>query len=87
MTDKIRRRLVRLRYSVKAHPKASREKVVRLDEKGFEVWVTAPPDKGKANEAVREAVAAHLKVAKSRVSVVSGLVSRNKVVEVIPAPE
>ena len=75
---------MRSRVSVKAHPKSRQEKVVRTDESHLEVWVTEPPDKGKANEAVRAALAGYLKVSKSRVTLVSGAVSRNKVFEVAP---
>ncbi len=72
-----------MKLFVKAHPKSKCEKVVRADEKHFEVWVKEPPDKGKANEAVREKLAEHLGIARSRVTVVSGLASRNKIVEIL----
>lgn len=66
---------------VKAKPRARQARVRRLDETHFEVWVTEAPDKGKANEAIVEALAEFLKVAKSRLSVVSGQTSRNKRIE------
>ena len=69
-----------MKLFIKAHPRSKKEKVVRLDESRFEVWVKEPPDKGRANEAVREALAGHLEVAKSRLSLVSGHASRNKVI-------
>lgn len=72
-----------MKYFVKAHPKSGRVKVLRADENHFEVWVRELPDKGQANEAVREALAGYLSVPKSRVEVVSGFASRNKLVEVL----
>jgi uncharacterized protein len=46
------------------------------------VLVKAPPQEGRANEAVIEALAAHFKVPKSRVAIVGGFKSKNKIVEI-----
>jgi len=46
------------------------------------VRVTAPPVDGRANTAVRKLVARRLGVAASRVSVVRGASSRDKLIEV-----
>lgn len=48
----------------------------------LEVWVSAPPVEGAANQAVLEAVAKELGVRLSAVSLRSGARSRTKVVEV-----
>jgi uncharacterized protein YggU (UPF0235/DUF167 family) len=44
------------------------------------VRVTAPPDGGRANEAVIALLAGALGVAKSRINIVRGMASREKVV-------
>lgn len=46
------------------------------------IRVSAPPAEGAANSAVVEFIAGTLKVAKSRVRVVSGTSSRRKVLEI-----
>jgi uncharacterized protein (TIGR00251 family) len=46
------------------------------------IRVSAPPVEGAANSAIIEFVAGTLKVAKSRVRVVSGASSRRKVIEI-----
>ncbi len=46
------------------------------------VYVTAPPDDGKANEAMTRLVAKHLGVAASRLTIVRGQTSRNKLVRI-----
>jgi len=46
------------------------------------IRVSAPPVEGAANSAVIEFIASTLKVAKSRVRVVSGTSSRRKVIEI-----
>lgn len=72
-----------MKISVKAKPNSREEKVERIDENNFVVSVKEKPEKGKANEAIRNALAVYFKVASSRVKIVSGHTSRNKIVEVI----
>ena len=52
-------------------------------EQGLKVRVKAKPIEGKANEEVVKLVAAHFKVAKSSVRIVSGATSKRKTVEII----
>lgn len=70
--------------NVRVHPRASREKA-EWKEGVLEVWVNAPPVEGAANQAVLRAVARHLGVPRSAVSLRSGARSRNKTVEVAGA--
>jgi hypothetical protein len=70
------------RIEVKVHPKARHEKIEPDGAGGFRVWTTAPPDKGAANEAVARILAKHLRLAPSRVTVVRGAASRNKLFEI-----
>lgn len=51
------------------------------------VKVTAPPDKGKANDAVIKLLAKALDAPKSSFSVASGAASRLKTIEFVGAPE
>ena len=67
---------------VKAKPKSKKEGVKKLSEEYFEVRVNAPPEKGRANERIRELLAEHFGVPKSRVKLVRGETSRDKVFEV-----
>ena len=71
-----------LKIFVKAHPKSSKIQVLEKSEGHYEVWVREAPDKGKANQAVIEALSDHLGVARSKLRVSSGLASRNKVIEI-----
>ncbi|MEK7529992.1 MAG: DUF167 domain-containing protein, partial [Patescibacteria group bacterium] len=48
----------------------------------WKVKVQTAPDKGKANDAVRELIAKELGVPKSRVTLVRGATSRKKVFEI-----
>jgi uncharacterized protein (TIGR00251 family) len=68
--------------SVRVHPAARRAAVEKLGPLEYKVHVTAPPEKGKANTEVLEALAAELGVPVSRLRLVRGAASRNKVVAV-----
>ncbi len=68
---------------VKVIPKASKNEVVGLMDDGtWKLKVAAVPEKGKANEAVCELLAAHFKVPITRVSVISGQTSSFKHVRI-----
>jgi uncharacterized protein YggU (UPF0235/DUF167 family) len=71
-----------VRISVRVHPRASRNAVRADGAGGAEVWTTAPPADGKANEAVRRLLAEWLHVPPTEVRIVAGVASRTKIVEV-----
>ena len=72
-----------MKINVKAKPSAREEKVEKIDEQNFVVSVKEPPEKGKANEAIRNALAVYFKTASARVKIISGYSSRNKIVEIL----
>ena len=74
---------VNIRIFVKAKPGAKEEKVEKIDESNFVVSVKEPPVKGKANEAIRNALAVYFKTGSSRVKIVSGYSSRDKIIEIV----
>lgn len=78
-----------LTLHIRLTPKASANKIgeLRKDASGLEqlvVYVTAVPEKGKANEALIELLAKHYKTSKSCVTILRGQTDRNKVVQIIP---
>lgn len=72
-----------MRIVVRAKPNAREEKVVRLSDTNFDVFVKAPAKEGKANKAVERALAAYFKVRPYEVEIVSGHLGKLKVVEVM----
>ena len=72
-----------MKINVKAKPSAKEEKVEKIDEQNYIVSVKEPPIKGKANEAIKNALAVYFKTGSSRVKIVSGYSSRNKIIEII----
>jgi uncharacterized protein (TIGR00251 family) len=68
---------------VKVVPGSSCSEVVGdLGDGTLKVKVAAPPEKGKANDAVRELLAAHYGVPRNAVTIVSGHASPRKLVKI-----
>ena len=69
---------------IKVTPGSSRAAVVGLMADGtLKVNVTAPPEKGRANEQVLELLAGHFAVPRSAVTIVAGRLSPRKLVRVV----
>ncbi len=71
-----------MRIRVKVKPNAKKEEIKKIEEDYYEVRVTVVPEKGKANKKVIEVLSKHFKVPKSRISLVRGETSREKVFEI-----
>lgn len=66
---------------VRLQPKSSQNRMEQ-DGETYKAWVSAPPIDGAANEALIKLVAKHFGVAPSKVEIVRGHTSRDKVLEV-----
>ncbi|MBI2807892.1 MAG: YggU family protein [Planctomycetes bacterium] len=64
--------------SVRAQPGARRNAIVGEQAGALKVAVTAPPDKGRANDALVEVLADALSVKRSQIELVSGQTNRQK---------
>lgn len=71
-----------MKIFVRVKANAKKAEVEEIDATHFRVAVTATPVDGKANQAVRKALAKHLGVAPTRLVLKSGVSSRDKVFEV-----
>jgi len=72
-----------MKIFVKAKPSAKEERIEKTDEINFIVWVKEPPKNGKANKAIIKALACYFNVSLSRVNLVSGFSSKQKVFEIL----
>jgi len=74
---------VTVRLRVRVHPGGRRARVIgRRADGTWSIEVTAPPEAGRANEAVVRLLAETLAVRRSEVRVSSGGASRTKTIEV-----
>ena len=68
---------------VRVQPRASRVRVLGVhDGTALKIALTAPPVEGAANQALCQWLAEELRIAKSRITIVSGEHSRNKRVRI-----
>ncbi len=72
-----------MKIVVKAKPGAKIEKIEKVDGKNFTVSVKEPPIKGRANQAIVKALAEYFKIPSSKVKIISGYTSKQKVIEII----
>jgi len=72
------------RLAVRATPRAKREAIEAAAAPGdpLRIWVTAPADEGRANEAVRKLLAKALGIAPSRLTLLRGQTARDKLFQV-----
>ena len=71
-----------MRYNIKVKTHAKQEKVEKIDENNFLVNVKEPATENRANEAVVKVLANFFGVSKSRVEIIKGLKSKNKVISI-----
>jgi hypothetical protein len=69
-------------FKVRVQPRSSKNQITGLFEDSLKVRLTAPPVEGEANEACCAFLAKVLAVPRSRVGIVAGQTSRNKLVRV-----
>ena len=67
--------------AVRVTPKASRDRIT-VEGDQIRVYVTAVPENGKANASVVKLLSKALGVPKSRLTVVKGVTSRDKVIQI-----
>jgi uncharacterized protein len=73
---------VSARIAVRLRPRGHRDELIGMEDGVLHARVSAPPVDGKANDALRKLLAKRLGVAPSRVGIVRGERSRDKLVEV-----
>ncbi len=71
-----------MKIIIKAKPGHREDKIEKVDEKNYIVYVKAPPVDGKANESIIKLLATHFDVSPSLIEIISGYMGRIKVVEI-----
>jgi len=72
-----------LKIGVKVKAGSGREKIEKIDDANYAVWVKAKPTDGKANEAVVKALSKHFDTAKSNITLVTGRTSKQKIFSIV----
>ncbi len=71
-----------MNIAVKVKPGARQEKVEKVSDKEYILWVRSPAQEGKANDAVIKLLSAFFDLPKSRISIIRGHKTRNKIVAI-----
>jgi len=71
-----------MKIKVKVKPNAKKNELKEIEPDYYEIRVTVVPEKGKANKKVVEILSKHLKVPKSRIKLIKGETSKEKIFEI-----
>ncbi len=67
---------------IRVIPRAKRPEVVETGENELKIKLKSPPFDNRANQELIETLSEYYKVSKSKISIISGEKSRNKIVEI-----
>lgn len=71
-----------MKIIVKAKPGSREDKIEKIDDSNYVVSVKAPPSEGKANAAIIKLLAGYFDISQSLIEIVSGYMSKTKVIEI-----
>jgi len=71
-----------MKIFVQVKPRAKKEKVIKISDTNFKVWVKELPEKGRANHAVMKALAGYFGISQSNIQIISGSTSKLKIIEI-----
>ncbi len=71
-----------MKIKVKVKTKAKQEKVVKIGDANFEVYIKQVPEHGKANIAVIKAIAKYFKIPQNNIKILTGKTNSHKIVEI-----
>jgi uncharacterized protein (TIGR00251 family) len=67
---------------VSVRPNSRQQKISKISEDTFEIWLKSKPERGKANKELLKLLADHFGVSQNQVLIVQGVKSKNKVIEI-----
>ncbi len=71
-----------MKIIVKVKPGAREDKIEKVDESNYIVYVKEPPIDGRANAALIKLLAEYYDVSPSMIEIISGYMARIKVIEI-----
>jgi uncharacterized protein (TIGR00251 family) len=72
-----------MNIAIKVKPNAKEEKIEKISESEYLLWVRSPAQEGKANQAAITLLSDFLDIPKTRITIVRGHKSRNKIVSIV----
>ena len=71
-----------MRIYLKVITRSSQQKIEKISEGDYRIWVRAIPEKGKANLEVIKALSEYFEVGKKSVLIIGGKTSSRKIVDI-----
>jgi len=71
-----------MKIKVKVKPNSRIESLKQVEADYFEIKVSVPPEKGKANRRVIELLSKHLRIPKSKITIIKGETNKEKLIEI-----
>lgn len=71
-----------MKYNIRVIPRSSKNIITEMSDKTLKIKLTAAPVDNEANKKLINLLSEHFDVAKSKIKIVSGLTSKNKIIEV-----
>jgi hypothetical protein len=68
--------------AIKIKPNAKQEKIEKINESEYLLWVRSPAQEGKANQAAIALLSDFLRIPKTRITIIRGHKSRNKIISI-----
>lgn len=72
-----------MKISVKVKANSKSEKIEKTGENQYNIWVKAPAQEGRANQAVVESLSSYFDIPRSRINILKGEKNKNKLIEII----
>ena len=72
----------KMRIYLKVITRSSQQKIEKISEGDYKIWIRAVPEKGKANSEVTKVLAEYFEVGKKSVEIVGGKTSSKKIVDI-----
>jgi uncharacterized protein YggU (UPF0235/DUF167 family) len=68
---------------VKLHPKSKKQKIEKVSDEKFEIWVKSKAEENKANYEMLEILAEFLEIEKNKLRLISGHHRPGKMIEIL----
>lgn len=71
-----------MKIVVNVKTNARENKIIKIGENNFKISVKEPAKEGKANEAIIKLLTEYFNIPKSRINIILGLKSKNKIINI-----
>jgi len=70
-----------MKINVRVIPRAKKPEIIEIEDGSLKVRLNSPAHEGRANKELISVLSKHYKISKSKIKIISGEKSRNKIIE------